>query len=282
MNLLRTFIAVVAVSLALSGCAFTRGANAWMQSNASFVRCTPDPRILCEPGSESLAKSIVPILPNAISSVEKAQFSNFASPIIIQTYATRESFSRHSGAPGSVEGAVSLGVLHLSPKLLSTPERTQGILTHEVSHLNLLLQMGSLSMARVPSWFNEGLSTFVSEGGGAETASTENAIDALRHGQHFEPDESEWFLFPKNASSYRLAPHMFYRQAALFVAFMHDSDPVAFEKMLKLVAAKTAFSEAVASSYHKRLPSLWSSFLCGISNSDRIDVSCAPVTARIP
>ncbi|MBC7683949.1 MAG: hypothetical protein H7176_01835, partial [Bdellovibrionales bacterium] len=181
MNLLKksATAVIVTLSLSLSGCAMTRAATAWMQSNASFVRCTPDPRILCEPGSESLATSIAPMLPSVISTVEKAQYSRFTAPIIIQTYATRESFSKHSGSPDYAEGTVSLGVLHLSPKLLTTPQRTKGILTHELSHLNLLLQMGSLSLSQVPSWFTEGLATYVSDGGGAETATTANAHYAL-------------------------------------------------------------------------------------------------------
>ena len=61
---------------------------------------------------------------------------------------------------------------------------------------------------------------------------------------------------------------MFYRQATLFVEFMHDSDPMAFKQMLKLMTAKTAFAEAVESSYHKRLPSIWNSFLAKVSKAE--------------
>ena len=245
----------------------SRGVTAWMQSNDAFACCTPDPRILCEPGSEALAARIVPLLPAAIATVEKAQFSRFGSPIIVHTYATRDSFAKHSGSEGYADGVTSLGVLHLSPKLLSMPERTDSILTHELSHLHLLLQMGSLSLSRVPSWFSEGLATYVSGGGGAETVPAANALAALRHGQRFVPDEAQSILFQKNAASYQLAPHLFYRQAALFVGFMHDSDPVAFETMLAQVAAKTPLGEAVASSYHKRLATIWDSFLCRMSDA---------------
>lgn len=252
-------------AIALSGCTLTRGVTAWTQSNASFSHCTSDPRILCEPGSETLANSVAPLLPQAIATVEQAQYSRFSAPVLVQTYATRESFSRYSGAPGYAEGAVSLGVLHLSPKLLSTPERTNSILTHEVSHLHLLLKLGSLDKGTIPAWFDEGLATFVSDGGGAETVLPASAIEALRHGRHFEPDASQWLLFPKNAASYGLAPHMFYRQSALFVAYMHDSNPAAFEQMLKLVANKVAFAEAVETAYQQRMPVIWNQFLAGIN-----------------
>nr|WP_189941636.1 hypothetical protein [Sulfuriferula thiophila] len=156
---------------------------------------------------------------------------------------------------------MSLGRLNLSPKLLATPDRTKGILIHELSHLNLQLQMGSLAWARVPSWFHEGLATFVSNGGGAETISVQDATVALLQGKRFNPDESQWAAFPKSASSYGLTPHMYYRQAALFVGFLHDSDPKAFQRLLHAIAAKITFSEAINLSYHENLASLWLRFL---------------------
>ena len=266
MPISKLFVALVALSLSLGGCTLARVANTWVQSKAAFAQCTSDFRIVCEPGSEDLAKSIVPLLPDAIASVEKAQLSNFSSPIVIYTYKTRESFSTHSGAPAYAEGAVSLGTLNLSPKLLSAPERTKGILAHELSHLHLQLEMGSLAWARIPSWFHEGLATFVSNGGGAETVSAEEALVALSLGNRFEPDGSQWALFPKSASSYGIGPHLYYRQAALFVAFMHDTDPLAFEQLLRAIAAKVAFSEAIESSFHQALPAIWKWFLSNQSD----------------
>jgi len=259
------FVACTAIALLLGGCTLARVAKAWVQSKSEFVQCTADPRVMCEPGSEALARSIVPLLPETIAIVEKAQFSAFAQPIVIYTYATRESFSSHSGALAYADGAVSLSSLNLSPNLLSTPERTKGILTHELSHLNLQLQMGSLAWARVPSWFHEGLATFVSDGGGAETVSAEAAADALRRGKKFQPDDSQWVIFPKSAASYGLGPHMYYRQASLFVGFMRESDPEAFEKMLRAVEARVEFSQAIESSYHEGLPSIWLRFLSSIN-----------------
>ena len=261
MRFLKTLLVVAVLSFGISGCTVLRVANAWIQPKGDFVQCTSDIRIMCQSGSEEFAKSIVPLLPDAIVTVEKAQFSKFSVPIVIYTYSTRESFSIHSGAGAQAAGAVSLGTLNLSPKLLSTPERTKGILIHELSHLNLQLQMGSLAWARVPSWFHEGLATLISNGGGAENVSEDEALAALNQGKHFEPDDSQWALFPKSAWSYGLESHMYYRQAAMFVGFMHDHDVVAFEKMLRSIEAKVAFASAVESSFHESLPSLWQGFL---------------------
>jgi hypothetical protein len=257
----RHFVGAVIFSLVLSGCTVARVANAWAQSKSRFVQCTPDPRIICEPGSEILARSIAHFLPQAIATVEKAQLSSFAQSIEIYTYASRESFSAHSGAPQYAEGAVSLGRLNLSPKLLSTPDRTERTVTHELSHLNLALRLGSLAWARLPSWFHEGLATTVSNGGGAETVSTDAAADALIHGRSFKPDGSAWVLFPKTAASYGLSPHMYYRQASMFVEFMRESDPDAFMKMLTAIEAETPFSDVIQSAYHEDVSSIWLRFL---------------------
>jgi hypothetical protein len=261
MSVSRCTVAIIIFSLFMSGCTVARVANAWFQTKQAFVQCTSDFRIVCEPGSEELAKGIVPLLPDAIASVEKTHLSKFTSPVLIYAYATQESFATHSGALAYADGAVSLGRLNLSPKLLSTPERMKGVLTHELSHLHLQMQMGSLAWARIPSWFHEGLATFVSSGGGAETVSAEEAISAFAQGKHFEPESSQWVLFPKSAASYGIAPHLYYRQAELFVKFMHDYDPGAFERMLGIIAGGVALSEAIESSYREALSVLWKRFL---------------------
>lgn len=261
-----TVVLLCAAALLSSGCTAFRVANAALQSKAEFVHCTADRRIFCEPGSEALAEAIAPLLPEAIAKIEAAQFSAFTQPIEIYTYLSPESFAAHSGA-GSAAAAVSLQRLNLSPILQHTPERIRGILTHELSHLHLQLQMGSIAWASVPSWFHEGLATWVSGGGGAEKVSAETAWRALRAGPRFEPEDSQWPLFPKTAWHYDLAPHMYYRQAALFVAFMHDQDPAAFRTMLLAVAAKTDFAEAISASFHQTLPALWQTFLA----NDRVE-----------
>ena len=194
----------------LSGCTVARVAKAWTQSRADFRLCTADPRIFCEPGAEALAQKILPLLPAAIDSIERSQYAPFAKSIRVYTYATTRSYANHSGGVEYSAGSASLGTIHLSPRLLQTPERTQAVLAHELSHLHLQQPIGTVAWARIPSWFHEGLATLVSNGGGAETVTAQEAREALAHGQHFVPEESQWALFPRNASSYGLRPHMYY------------------------------------------------------------------------
>ncbi len=261
MRILKVSIVVSVLSFSFSGCTPLKLVNAWVHSKKNFVQCTSDSRILCEPGSEDLAKSIAPILPDAIATVEKAQFAKFTTPILIYTYSSIDSFSKYSGASELASGFVVFGTLNLSPKLLAMPERTKAILVHELSHLDLNLQMGTLTIGRTPVWFVEGLAVWVSNGGGAESVTIDEARDAFEQGKYFEPIDSEWLLFRKSASSYGLKPHMFYRQASMFVGYMHDHDQNSFENMLKTIKAKVPFATAIESSYHESLPSIWQGFL---------------------
>jgi hypothetical protein len=243
--------------------AFGKTVEAHYASKASFKRCVADERILCEPGSQLLAESIYASLSKAAIQIEAAQFSRFQQPIRVYTYATRQSFARHSGGAANAGAATSNGAVHISPKLLAAPERVQGVVTHELSHLNLLLRLGSWSMAALPSWFSEGLATFVSNGGGAETVSSEQAFVALREGKHFVPNEMQFPLLPKYGDSFGLTPHMFYRQSALFVAFLHDDDPAAFESCLRAIEQGSSFKQAMATSYRPSLSALWNKFQAG-------------------
>jgi hypothetical protein len=252
------FAAALAVPVAWT--VFGKMAVARFASKASFSHCVADQRIVCEPGSQSLAELISPSLPTEIDAIEVTQFNRFDLPILIYTYATRQSFAKHSGAADYAGAATSNGAIHVSPKLLSTPERGRGILTHELSHLNLLLRIGSWSMASLPSWFTEGLATFVSNGGGAETVTDEQAHISLQNGKHFLPNEAQFALRPMSGDSFELEPHMFYRQSALFVAFLRDRDPVAFERCLRSIIEKHGFKEAFTGAYHLSLTSGWNEF----------------------
>lgn len=245
----------------LSGCTTTGVLRAYLQSTSSFYKCTTDTRIECQPGSENLAQAILPAIDSAQRTVEEKQYCKFTNPIVIRTYASREDFSRFSGSAGYAEGAVSFGVLHLSPKLLTTPERIQGIVTHEVSHLNLALTMGTWTWANIPGWFHEGLATWVSGGGGAETVTDMEASSSLKSGLGFSPEDHGSPLAPKSAASYGLKPHMYYRQAAMFVGYLHKRSPVAFQLLLTSIERGESFSQALNAAYGESVNDLWRAFL---------------------
>jgi hypothetical protein len=267
MKAARSLIMCCLLAAAMSGCTAFRVVSAWANPRTDFYACTTDARILCEPGSEKLAKQIAPFLPEAIETVTKAQYAPFPQPIVVYTYATKENFAAHSGAPPYAEGAVSVTGLNLSPKLLQYPERQRAILTHELSHYHLRDQLGTWAWSRLPGWFSEGLATYVSGGGGAETVTEQEAFDAINAGKRLKPEASQWALFPQTASTYGLHEHMFYRQAALFVQFMHDKDTAAFERMLKDIERKKPFAAAIQENYGVSLQTLWGTFIASVESN---------------
>lgn len=280
-RLLRLIVAMPALALLLCSCTLGRSESNVAQTKEGFTQCTPDPRILCEAGSEKLALRLQPWLDEAVAEVTQAQLAGFAAPVQITTYATVDSFIANSGAAQYAQGALGAGAIHFSPTLLETAGRTRGLLVHELSHLHLYQQVGSLAWGRLPSWFHEGLATAVAGGGGAETFSEVDALYSMASGQCFMPEESAWPLFPKKGASYGLNPHMFYRQAGMFVSYLRDSDQQAFKHLLVAVEARQDFASAVKASYGKSLQPQWQQFLAQSrgafvdASSRRIDTMCA-------
>lgn len=251
----------VAIPLLLTGCTATRFIYAKLQSKAHFYPCTSDARIRCEPGSEQLASKIEPLLDDGIRTVEHKLGSRFREPVIVYTYATLDTFAAHSGSPYGASGAVIDASLNLSPKLLGSPERVQRILTHELAHLHMRQQMNLLMWSRTPAWFHEGLATYVSNGGGAENISAESAMAALAIGKHFMAEPSRSLVSSPSSSSFGLEIHMFYRQAEIFVRFMHDRDNIAFEHLITSLENNVPFPDATEASYGMPVSALWRAFL---------------------
>ncbi len=262
---MRRLLRLVAVAVAclplLASCTLGHNAADGVQAKEGFTQCTPDPRILCEAGSEKLALRLQPMLEDALKEVAQAQLAGFAAPVQLTTYNSVASFTANSGAAHYAQGALGHGAIHFSPTLLDTPGRTHGLLLHELSHLHLYQQVGPLAWGRLPSWFHEGLATAVAGGGGAETFSEVDALYSMASGQCFMPEESAWPLFPKRGASYGLNPHMFYRQAGMFVTYLRSSDPQAFKRLLLAVEARKEFASAVKESFGPSLQPQWQQFL---------------------
>jgi hypothetical protein len=51
-----------------------------------------------------------------------------------------------------------------------------------------------------------------------------------------------------------------YRQAGMFVTYLHESDERAFARMMNAILDGRPFAEAVTASYHEDIQSLWKKF----------------------
>lgn len=228
------------------------------------------PLVHFEPGAEDFARDVSTLLPGALSQIEAAQGRPFAHPVTIGVYATPERYAaaNASGDAGSV-GVTAFGRVILSPTLYGPQSlRLPGILTHELSHAHLQGYLSTYAMARLPNWFKEGLAVMASGGGGAEYVSEREARRAIGRGEHIDIEDAGSFL---NLSEIRFAhapdgisrSHrtvMAYRQAGLFVGFLHDTDTPGFKRMMNAILDGRPFAEAVSAGYQDNIQSLWQKF----------------------
>ena len=227
-----------------------------MRSTDHFIAHNKDHRVLYEPGAKIFADSIVAILPQSIQQIENRQYRHFVEPVKVYVCASEESFYKLFGI--KCKAGVNNKLL-LSPRLINEPQNIQLYLAHELSHLHLYQQLGMLRFRDLPSWFKEGLATFVSDGGGAQTVSENEAIKSIVNGKHFIPVTGGFFgcFNQKSSADKALSHHMRYRQYMIFVSFIKNKDEEKFKSFLLSIQDGVNFSESIQKSYHTTLDQLW-------------------------
>jgi hypothetical protein len=223
-----------------------------------------------EPGAEGFARDVSALLPVAVAKIEAVHGRRFEHPVPVGVYTTPEAFAaaNGSGFAGAV-GTSVFGRVVLSPTLNGPQhQRLRAILTHELSHAHLQGYISTVTWVRLPNWFKEGLAVMVSGGGGAEFVSEREARAAIERGETITIDDAGSF---SNLAEIRFerAPAratasdrtvMAYRQAGMFVSFLHDTDTPGFARMMNAVLDGRPFVEAVDTGYHQDVQSLWQKF----------------------
>jgi len=239
--------------------------------NPDLLPASPEnPQVHYEPGGVEYAHAVAALLPAAIARVEAVHGRPFARPVGIGAYVTWEAFAAGNGlGHPRAAGVTFFGHVTLAPLLFSSQrQRLAGILTHELSHAHLQGWISPSAYIHLPNWFKEGLAVMISGGGGAEFVSEVEARDAMRRGDRIVI-ESEGSA--RNLTGIRFenpahtvdASHvmMGYRQAGLFVTFLHDRDAAGFARMMAAVLDRRQFADAVMAGYGRDLRTLWIDFL---------------------
>jgi hypothetical protein len=251
-------------------------ASGWWNNPEKLVALPENPQVHYESGASEQARTVARLLPTAIARVEAIHGRRFAHPVAVGVYVTPEAFVAANGlGDRRAVGMHFLGRVMLSPVLFSTQrERLPAMLTHELSHAHLRSWISELTFIRLPNWFKEGLAVMVSGGGGAEGVSEVQARDAIRHGDHIAIQSTGSLLnlagikfeqAPENPNtSFRIL--MAYRQAGLFVTFLHDTNPDGFARMMDAILDGYPFAEAVMTGYETDLHKLWSRFVLATEN----------------
>jgi hypothetical protein len=264
-------VLVAAVSAATVPAVRNIASGVW-NSPEGLAASPENPQVHYEPGAAEYAQTVAALLPAAVAQVESAHGRPFARPVLIGVYVSKEAFAAANGTGNSrATGVTFFGHVLLSPSLFSTQrQRLPVILTHEMSHAHLQSWISALTYIHVPNWFKEGLAVMVSGGGGAERVSETEARDAIRRGDRIAI-ESEGSLLnlaiikfentlPEISDPGDRGP-MGYRQAGLFVTFLHDTSPAAFTRMMGAILDGRPFAESVTIGYETDLHTLWSDFV---------------------
>jgi hypothetical protein len=223
-----------------------------------------------EPGADDYARDVAALLPAAITRIEAAHGRPFAYPVTVGVYATPDAYMA-ANAIGSMQpvGVTAFGRVTLSPTL-DWPQhwRLPAILTHELSHAHIQGWISMIAYLRLPNWFKEGLAVMASGGGGAEFVSEAEGRATIARGESITIEDNGSLT---NLSEIRFerAPAeatwshktvLAYRQAGMFVAYLHDSDAPAFARMMNAILDGRPFVEAVTAGYRQDVHSLWQKF----------------------
>ena len=251
------------LTLTLSGCTPIRAVIGMSKPTDHFISSANAPEVRYEPGAEALARHVEAVVHPSIDAVQQRQ-GLFSRPVVVHVTASVNSFASYCTTPRAV-ACVLKNRLFIAPRLLQQPQRIAGILTHELSHLQLNQQLGSWKYhTRLPAWFHEGLAVYVADGAGAEQVTPETAIAAILGGQTFTPEDRGSVLFQRSAHHYDLPPQMFYRQASLFVSWLHRHDPIGFEAMLILVEQGAFLYDAMQAAYGFNVEQGWKQFVTSL------------------
>ena len=223
-----------------------------------------------EPGADNYARDVAALLPASITRIEAAHGRPFAHPVTVGVYATPQAYVA-ANAIGTMQpvGVTPFGRVVLSPALYAAQRRRlPAILTHELSHAHIQGWISAYANVRLPNWFKEGLAVMVSGGGGAEFVSEAEGHATIARGESITIEDSGSFAnlyeirferAPAGATwSHKTV--LAYRQAGMFVAYLHDSDAAGFTRMMNAILDGRPFVEAVDVGYHEDVHSLWQKF----------------------
>jgi hypothetical protein len=194
-------------------------------------------------GAGDCARAVSAQLPAALARIEALHGRPFAHPVAVGVYATHEAYEAANGVGSSQPAGVAFfGRVNLSPALCSRQrQRLPAILTHELSHAHLQGWISAKAYILMPNWFKEGLAVMVSGGGGAEIVSEDEARAAIQRGEHIAINETGSLLnltgvrFERQPPGGTPSPVLAYRQAGMFVSYLHDDDGPAFARMMNAI-----------------------------------------------
>lgn len=253
---------------ALTSCSVVKMLVAQSHSRDRFIPSPLNPDVRYEVGSQDMAERIAKSVGHSLEVVEQTHGAQMAHAPLL--FVCRTSCFR-TFVPVSEEiAAAQFGdAVFMNDDVLKLREQQRGMpvenfLTHELAHLLLYQRAGPMAYIRVPSWFREGIAVAVSNGAGAEACSPAEAAQNILVGNSFDPAEVGSMFHDRTASTYGLRPSIFYRQAGLFVSYLKERNPSAFQAALNDILTGQDFQESFARAYGQSISSQWPEFMASM------------------
>jgi len=261
----------------LSGCALGVSHPRALKPVTGFVPLASDPRVWVEPGFEAYGERVAEALPEAIARVETAHYLPFLKAPRVYVCGSAACFSRHVLTPRLSAAVVPDNRLFLSPNLDGKEAHRLGpLLAHELSHLHLGQRIGHYH-STLPVWFHEGWASLAAEGGGAEYASDEKVMAAIREGRRVNLDARDTPDRRHRAAAWNLDIHSFYRQSLLLVRWLRDQDEAKFRALVLALQDDADFVIAFADVYGASPATHFTAFYDAVLG-DNAAVQAAPST----
>lgn len=256
-----TFVAV------LPGCTLTRAAYVSVHSPENLPKFSKSLPVYAEKGAESIASAILAALPVSIQQIETTHGGKLGSLPAIVVCASAACYQQYAAIP--ITAAETLRDKRISlngAKILELKRDVVQLFTHELSHFFWF----SRGIVFQPRWFEEGLAVWVSNGGGAESVSVQAAEQAIRTGTTIRPTLNSglwnYLVHPPLPPENNWA--MYYRQAGMFVHYLHAKDTNAFIHLLEALKNTKDLEKAWPIAYKQSPDELWSEFVKEIKDKN--------------
>lgn len=252
-------VAILLLCVLVSGCS-----TLWARYAYTFKTIETVPRINYQGPVQDIAEKIADNLEGDMKHVidfTGQPFKN-ADALEIFVFESKEKYAKYSSSSPKARGSATKNEIYISPIIRERIHTLGPIVRHELSHSHLRQYVGTLRYwIEIPGWFHEGIGVLVSNGGGAETVSEEEARQALRAGTFFVPRSKSSILGHKYASDYNMKPHLYYRQCANFVMYLRELSPKSFNSVYFDLINGHNFEVVWAKHYGKDMEKLWSEYL---------------------
>ena len=235
-----------------------------------------DRRIRFEPGAENLARSIAAGLAGAVGTMESVHGRPFKR-VRVYVFTSSDNFTTYGAAGGRERGVSWGGRTFIGPRVREQPDTIALLVAHELSHAHLQQWMNMLDFARLPSWFREGLATYASGGGGAETVTDEEARQAIRGGRRIIPVSSGLLLSQRSIAPDGISTRLAYREASLFTAFIARNSRGGLRGLIDDLIDGKSFAEAVETRLGMTVDDAWNRFvmsMCSVPGERGSNPAC--------